>query len=30
MKITRSHTAPQFEKDFLNLPKNIRQKAEKN
>jgi addiction module RelE/StbE family toxin len=29
MKILRSHTTPQFEKDFLNLPKNIRQKAER-
>ena len=29
MKITRSHTTPQFEKDFINLPKNIRQKAER-
>jgi mRNA-degrading endonuclease RelE of RelBE toxin-antitoxin system len=29
MKIFRSHTTPQFEKDFLALPKNIRQKAER-
>jgi mRNA-degrading endonuclease RelE of RelBE toxin-antitoxin system len=29
MKISRSHTTPQFEKDFLALPKNIRQKAER-
>jgi addiction module RelE/StbE family toxin len=29
MKILRSHTTPQFEKDFLNLPEKIRLKAEK-
>jgi len=27
MKILRSHTTPQFEKDFLNLPEKIKLKA---
>mgnify|MGYP001589350121 CR=1 FL=1 len=29
MRISRSHTTPQFEKDFLGLSKAIRPKAEK-
>ncbi len=29
MKIIRSHTTPQFEKDFLSLPRNIQLKAKK-
>jgi len=29
MKISRSHTTPQFEKDFISLPKTIRQKVER-
>ena len=29
MKISRSHTTPQFEKDFIFLPKTIRQKVER-
>ncbi|GIW67494.1 MAG: hypothetical protein KatS3mg096_362 [Candidatus Parcubacteria bacterium] len=29
MRILRSHTTPQFEKDFLSLPKDIRLKAER-
>jgi mRNA-degrading endonuclease YafQ of YafQ-DinJ toxin-antitoxin module len=29
MKISRSHTTSQFEKDFLSLPKKVRQKAER-
>ena len=28
MKILRSHTTPQFEKDFLSLPSKIKKKAE--
>jgi hypothetical protein len=29
MKISHSHTTPQFEKDFITLPKTVRQKAER-
>ena len=29
MKISRSHTTPQFEKDFISLPKEVRKKAER-
>ena len=29
MKVLRSHTTPQFEDDFLSLPKKIQQKAER-
>lgn len=29
MNVARSHTTPQFEKDFLALPINIRRKAER-
>lgn len=27
MKVLRSHTTPQFEKDFVNLPEKIKSKA---